>query len=300
MNKNKGYYSWIHSLKNAAMQSQQKGFEMLKEAREMGGDEELKARLKARKMELGRDTNLDEPHNKKDVKPAGDANAVIQDAEDGVMGDEGLEYVSRIPTTQEPAIRAGTFPPPSGVHPPPQFPTPEAAAAEVSRLNASRKGNTEQTQTRAFHQQEATKAAKAAVEAARKAGKGPKGQKAAAVKAVEDYKNLRRKELAGEPPERYTEVEGGMLPMESVSHKIDRLLGEEKASRPGPITDPSIVGGFPRGMLGLIKGPKTEKAIMSLMVDMVDNPENYDPKHVRHAHETLQTISKFMNQTEED
>ena len=78
-------------------------------------------------------------------------------------------------------------------------------------------------QTR-YTQREATKAATAAVEAARKAGKGPKGQKAAAIKAVEDYKNLRRQELAAEPPERYTEVEGGMLPMESVSQKIDRLL----------------------------------------------------------------------------
>lgn len=229
MNKNQGYYSWIHSLKNAAMQSQQKGFEMLKEAREMGKDEELQARLKDEKEASGFDKFIPA---KKDVEPVGDANDVDADNDDGEMGDDIPSKIKPSKTvsvgrTRLPEIEAGTFPPPSAAHPPAQFPTPEAAAAEVSRLNApnaSRRAAAEQAQTRAFHQQEATKAAKAAVEAARKAGKGPKGQKAAAVKAVEDYKNLRRKELTAEPPERYTEVEGGMLPMESVSQKIDRLL----------------------------------------------------------------------------
>lgn len=228
----KGYYSWIHSLKNAAMQSQQKGFEMLKEAKEMGGDEELKGQFLARKKSMGRDTVQGGQNKKVDVEPVGDANDVDVDNDDGEMGDDIPDMVQPSKTvavgrTRLPEIEAGTFPPPSAAHPPAQFPTPEAAAAEVSRLNApnaSRRAAAEQAQTRAFHQQEATKAAKAAVEAARKAGKGPKGQKAAAIKAVEDYKNLRRQELAAEPPERYTEVEGGMLPMESVSQKIDRLL----------------------------------------------------------------------------
>ena len=225
----KGYYSWIHSLKNAAMQSQQKGFEMLKEAREEGGNEALKAQFKKEKELRGSDTNQGGQNRKTDVKPVGDANAVDVDNDDGEMGDDIPDTVQPSKTvavgrTRLPEIEAGTFPPPSAAHPPAQFPTPEAAAAEVSRLNAPRRAASEQAQNRAFHQQEATKAATAAVEAARKAGKGPKGQKAAAIKAVEDYKNLRRQELAAEPPERYTEVEGGMLPMESVSQKIDRLL----------------------------------------------------------------------------
>lgn len=232
MKNNKGYYSWIHSLKNAAMQSQHKGFEMLKEAREMGGDEDLRNELKKEKTERGSDTRQGGQNKKVDVEPVGDANAVDMDNDDGVMGDDipGMVQPSKkvsLGRTRLPEIEAGTFPPPSVQHPPAQFPTPEAAAAEVSRLNAPRRAAhaaAEQAQTRAFHQQEATKAAQAAVEAARKAGKGPKGQKAAAVKAVEDYKNLRRQELSAEPPERYTEVEGGMLPMESVSQKIDRLL----------------------------------------------------------------------------
>jgi hypothetical protein len=224
----KGYYSWIHSLKNAAIQSQQKGFQMLKEAKEMGGDEELKGQFLARKKSMGRDT-VQGGQNKKDLEPVGDANDVDVDNDDGEMGDDIPTMVQpseKVPVgrTRLPEIEAGTFPPPSADHPPAQFPTPEAAAAEVSRLNAAKKAASEQAQTRAFHQQEATKTATAAVEAARKAGKGPKAQKAAAVKAVEDYKNLRKQELSAQPSERYTEVEGGMLPMESVSQKIDRLL----------------------------------------------------------------------------
>ena len=226
MNKNQGYYSWIHSLNNAAMHSQQKAFRMLNEVREMGKDEALQASLRAAKEASGFDKFI--PANK-DVKPVGNANDVDVDNDDGEMGDDipGMVQPSeRVPfgRTRLPEIEAGTFPPPPAVHPPAQFPTPEAAAAEVSRLNAPRRAAAEEAQTRAFHQQEATKAAKAAVEAARKAGKGPKGQKAAAIKAVEDYKNLRRHQLSAEPPERYTEVEGGMLPMESISQKIDRLL----------------------------------------------------------------------------
>ena len=225
----KGYYSWIHSLKNAAMQSQQKGFEMLKEQREEGGDPEVQREIDAWKLKTGRSDRRGGQNKKVDVEPVGDANDVDVDNDDGEMGDDIPDMVQPSKTvavgrTRLPEIEAGTFPPPSVAHPPAQFPTPEAAAAEVSRLNAPRRAASEQAQNRAFHQQEATKAATAAVEAARKAGKGPKGQKAAAIKAVEDYKNLRRQELAAQPPERYTEVEGGMLPMESVSQKIDRLL----------------------------------------------------------------------------
>ena len=233
----KGYYSWIHSLKNAAMQSQQKGFEMLKEQREEGGDPEVQREIDAWKLKTGRSDRRGGQNKKVDVEPVGDANDVDVDNDDGEMGDDipGMVQPSKtvaVGRTRLPEIEAGTFPPPSAAHPPAQFPTPDAAAAEVSRLNApnaSRRAAAERAQTRAFHQQEATKAAKAAVEAARKAGKGPKGQEAAAIKAVEDYKNLRRQEMLAEPPERYTEVvtpEGHRmhLPMESVSQKIDRLL----------------------------------------------------------------------------
>jgi len=222
----KGYYSWIHSLNNAAIESQNKAFKMLNEAREGGKDVDLQAQLRARKMSMGRDT-IQGGQNKKDVEPVGDANAVDIDNDDGVMGDDvpmGDQYLTQVPATKLPAITSGAFPPPSAQHPAPQFPTPEAASAELARLNAPAREQSDKAKVRAFHQEEATKAAKAAVEAARKAGKSPAAQRAAAVKAVEDYKNLRRKELTAEPPERTTEVEGGMLPMESVSQKIDRLL----------------------------------------------------------------------------
>ncbi len=47
MKNNKGYYSWIHSMKNAAMESHFNGQKMLKEAREDDYDPEVAARIAA-------------------------------------------------------------------------------------------------------------------------------------------------------------------------------------------------------------------------------------------------------------
>jgi len=47
MKNNKGYYSWIHSMKNAAMESHSNGQRMLNEAREDDYDPEVAARLAA-------------------------------------------------------------------------------------------------------------------------------------------------------------------------------------------------------------------------------------------------------------
>jgi hypothetical protein len=47
MKNNKGYYSWIHSMKNAAMESHFNGQRMLKEAREDDYDPEVAARIAA-------------------------------------------------------------------------------------------------------------------------------------------------------------------------------------------------------------------------------------------------------------
>jgi hypothetical protein len=148
MKNNKGYYSWIHSLKNAAIQSQQKGFEMLKEAREEGGNEALKAQFKKEKELRGSDTNQGGQNRKTDVKPVGNANYVADDAEDGVIGqdaiiphrenDEPILKVSSSSRSKLSDIKSGAFPPPSVEHPPARFPTPEAAAAEVKRLNSQK------------------------------------------------------------------------------------------------------------------------------------------------------------------
>lgn len=149
MNKNQGYYSWIHSLKNAAIQSQQKGFEMLNEQREQGKDVELQRQFLARKKAMGRDTEQGGQNKKKDVKPViDDANYVEDDAEDGVIGqdaviphrenDEPILKVSSSSRSKLPDIQSGAFPPPSVEQPAARFPTPEAAAAEVKRLNAQK------------------------------------------------------------------------------------------------------------------------------------------------------------------
>jgi hypothetical protein len=56
MKNNKGYYSWIHSLKQAAMQSHTKGAEMLSEARkrvEQGPDLAAKAAIDAEILARG-------------------------------------------------------------------------------------------------------------------------------------------------------------------------------------------------------------------------------------------------------
>ena len=139
----KGYYSWIHSLKNAAMESQAKGFEMLKEAREEGGNEALKAQFKKEKELRGSDTNQGGQNRKTDVEPVGDANAVDVDNDDGVMGDDVpgmIKSTAKVSSGRSKLsdIKSGAFPPPSVAHPPARFPTPEAAAAEVKRLNAQK------------------------------------------------------------------------------------------------------------------------------------------------------------------
>ncbi len=120
MKNNKGYYSWIHSMKQAAMESHFKGRKMLSEQKEKSEEyfkevgkalvrpgeapvvhpdypEEASMtsaqtyeKIKAEKMARGEGRNLKRTRGgENDVVPAGDANAVHVDAQDGVMGDEG-------------------------------------------------------------------------------------------------------------------------------------------------------------------------------------------------------------------
>jgi hypothetical protein len=122
MKNNKGYYSWIHSMKQAAVESHLKGRKMLSEQKEKGEEyfkevgkalvrpgeapvvhpdypEEASMtsaqtyeKIKAEKMARGEGRNLKRTRGgENDVVPAGDANAVHADAQDGVMGDEGDE-----------------------------------------------------------------------------------------------------------------------------------------------------------------------------------------------------------------
>ncbi len=122
MKNNKGYYSWIHSMKQAAMESHLNGRKMLSEQKERGEEyfkeigkalvrpgeasvvhpdypeeasmspAEIYQKIKAEKMARGEGRNLKRIRGgENDIVPAGDANEVHADAQDGVMGDEGDE-----------------------------------------------------------------------------------------------------------------------------------------------------------------------------------------------------------------
>lgn len=159
MKTNKGYYSWVHSLNNSALVSHKKGHQMLIEqqnkklteatihpddARDAisrlasektgahsidlaGGDPLVYRREKNRQRaeEAERLARYDGPI---DVEPEGDANAVADDAEDGVMGDPPL---TRLPTFNVPDEV-----PPTRVHPEPLYTNPESANAAVRAFNA--------------------------------------------------------------------------------------------------------------------------------------------------------------------
>ncbi len=122
MKNNKGYYSWIHSMKQAAVESHLKGHKMLSEQKEKSEEyfkevgkalvrpgeapvvhpdypEEASMtsaqtyeKIKAEKVARGEERNLKRTRGEKnDVVPSGDANAVRVDAQDGIMGDEGTD-----------------------------------------------------------------------------------------------------------------------------------------------------------------------------------------------------------------
>jgi hypothetical protein len=178
MKNNKGYYSWIHSINNAALQSQFKGQKMLNEAKAIkkpfdkakfdasmpkqtpvvsgskptaasdqnylepttpgtinlgGGNvgEYVKLRRMYHKEKMAQMAQSKGPVN---ATPAGNANAVAADAQDGVMADP--EFV----------------PEPDRVHPEPWYKTPGEAAAAVSALNLQMKPRTPEEEKEADQQ----------------------------------------------------------------------------------------------------------------------------------------------------
>ena len=186
MKNNKGYYSWIHSLKNAAVQSQQKGFEMLKEQREMGGDENLKREFLARKQATGQDDRRG-GQNRKDVTPAnsdinGDGEGTALEVQADVGSDGKLDGRSRLAD-----IKSGAFPPPSAEHPEPKY-TKAEAEAEVRRHNLERAASapkpTLEPSPEDSERAELVRIAKEAMQAAAKKGQGKAQQREAGRKAI--------------------------------------------------------------------------------------------------------------------
>lgn len=178
MKNNKGYYGWIHSMKNAAMESQFKAQQMLNEEKAIKkpfdkakfdasmpkqppvvsddeptvttdrtyleptgagtislADGDVGLYVKLRRMrhaeEMAQRAQANGPVN---AAPAGNANAVEADAQDGVMADP--EFV----------------PEPDRVHPEPWYKTPGEAAAAVSALNLQMKPRTPEEEAKADQQ----------------------------------------------------------------------------------------------------------------------------------------------------
>jgi hypothetical protein len=184
---NKGYYSWIHTLKSAAMDSRNKGIEMINEEKARKITDPAKQAAMAKKLAaptpspevlnpedglpvkptadirdvaaaisglgetspgtiaMGRNTDvgayvdirrtkhkealetLAKARGPVSLKPAGNANEVEADAQDGVMADpESFTIPSASHIPDEPVSR---------VHPEPYYSSPEEAHAAVKQLN---------------------------------------------------------------------------------------------------------------------------------------------------------------------
>ena len=262
MKNNKGYYSWIHSLNQAALQSHAKGKEMLAEQKgllkeERGPDfkemakefegapvnvhpdypeeknmspAEIYAKIKAEKIARGEGRNLKRTRGANvDVKPVGDANDVERDAEDGEMGDDVLDT---------------------------SIVDPSLVKRNVYDL-------------------------------------------AAQARAEDHYDE--------EPPPRFIEVArpdgkiGYESMDESLSHKIKRILGEEKNREPknqkgtmrtGPSAESAgFLGQVPVDIMNKLHPLKREdKDIISHLIKVIENPEDHPPHHYAYANDIFSAI----------
>lgn len=348
MKNNKGYYSWIHSLNAASIDAHLKGKKMLAEqkqrkqnlmeeglrpsgyegasamfAKERPADvlvrkqdvgqtsDEIYKKLRAEKEALG-DLHKLSPEGiaavnqllSKNLQPTdvdvtgngvADANDVRADAQNGIMGDQTEQLPEPI------------------VHPPAQYKTPEAANAEVARLNASIGVDPKQRAIDANERKMMSDAAKQAIVSARQAGKGKKESREAGRKALRAFHASRQRDLTRQPPEKTIEVEGGMLPMEAVSHKIKKLLWEQSKEimdqdppvsldrRSAQIGDESIGGMvFPPDIfksMGRRANKYSEVEKLKHLIDIIANSEDHPPHHVTAAHEFFQNMSRFMKES---
>jgi hypothetical protein len=258
--KNKGYYHWIHSLNEAALQSQKKGFEMLSEAKKTGPSRQVRNYLpgqierQAQQLTpqetaaagLGRlmkDIEVMTPELAKSMTPQlFDAGRHIAERPGTVFPDNPVDDIGEIGKAPASVIkqeianasaakmRAATASAnaarsvgpvnvkPVGdaqaveddandwemadpiVHPAPQFASPEAANAEVARLNAAKSGMSDKAASDAFERKQMVDVAKQAMIKAGKAGKNAAEQREAGRSALRDYQGLRQQELSAEPP----------------------------------------------------------------------------------------------------
>jgi hypothetical protein len=341
--KNKGYYHWIHSLNEAALQSQKRGFEMLNEAKNYRPGQVERAPKQSTPQEtaaagVGRlihDIGLMSPERAKRMapqlfdagrhiaerpgtdfpdNPVDDIGEIGQAPASGIKQEIATASAAKMRAATAAANAARSMGPvnakPAGnaqaveddardwemadpvVHPPAQFSSPEQANAEVARLNAERRGASVETSSQDFERAQQVNAAKEAILKAKKAGKNTKAQREAGRQALSDYNAMRQRELSAEQPERYVEVEGGMLPMESISHKINKMLSEEdgrdtesaprkqsdkplerRARKPGKMQSTRMPGNLPGEGRTVGKGGVNFKALL----DVYNNPGKYPP-----------------------
>ncbi len=236
MKNNKGYYSWIHSLKQAAMESQAKGVEMITEAKrgkmEAGMDLAAKAEIDAEILARGERKAL----SARELAAKGDADYVAAEAGE----DEDEDYIPDIadpnPSPKKQGLvsaKLSTFNVPANPvtiqHPEPMYKSAAEAEAAVRANNQARHGHLAQ---KAADFAGAVQVGREAAQEARKKGLMPKSVKAAVKQRIEDYKTARKAQNISqqeEAPERFEEVitpEGHRMhmPMESVNDKINRFL----------------------------------------------------------------------------
>jgi hypothetical protein len=325
----KGYYSWIHSLNEAAIQSQQKGFEMLKEekARRIT-DPQRQAALSGQMQPPAPRTMpgddvlpiYGEAGQQLDAARASDLKAAmaaeIQDKmKSGVRGYEKVTptsvslaggdpgayvEIARMKRAELAAKRARATGPvdaaPTGDADDVAMDAEDGEMADPGIGDPSSPLPTYSlaAQARSDHARELYKEASRAARIA--------ARQAAAEEDYEEREDARR--LSG-PTGRTGETYN-----ESVNKKINKLLNEKIEDEEGDaeseisnIRGTANVGGeqsifaagtYPGGIFNKIKGPRTESAQIKHLIKIVSNPENHPPEHVKYADEFLKAMASHL------
>jgi len=272
MKNNKGYYSWIHSLKQAAIQSHTKGAEMLFEAKkrvEQGPDLDVKAAIDAEIRARGERKAL----SARELAAAGDANDVAVEAQ----GDEDEDHIPdivdrnsrrlpdsrKLPTYNVPATPVTTE------HPEPWYKTPEESNRAAREMGAFYRGETAPEEEDFVPPHEEKPAA---------AG-GAWSKPATFRESVNNKIKKIISEMRGDDDDFENPAIGGMMRPGTSTERAS--LG---------LSDPELEEVY-RGL----KGPRNETTKMRHLIQIISNPEKYPPHHYRIAHERLTNLGIELN-----
>jgi hypothetical protein len=262
MKNNKGYYSWIHSLKQAAMQSHTKGAEMLSEARkrvEQGMDLDAKAAIDAEIRARGERRAL----SAKELAAAGDANDVAAEAQEDEDGDH-------IPNLADPDSVNTNFnvpmEPTTRVHPEQWYKTKEEAEEAARVMGAHYRGETAPEEEDFVPPHEEKPAA------AGGAWSKPATFKESVNKKIKKIIS----EMRGEEPVRDLPVMGERGTLKTgQSGESAGLLGQR----------------LPTDLLNNINPTqRNPQGIIRHLIQVVENPQEHPPHHFKIANEILSTM----------